>query len=487
MINVITENLRGVCSSRKARRSAFSLTELVVSIGILVLTFSMVGQVFNLTIQSTGQATALTEVNQLLRAFEKTLRDDLRHVRPGRSFLIIQGNPVNTYWTKDQRDSDSDRDASNGYPHRADPKREHDNGDMIAPRADVLMFLTARKGTSFVDPRISSNLQQVVYGHAELGEFNYKLTTSTYEFETNQPAGNAMYPIDDSLRYASPTIAGPVPGEDWHLARRSVLLVPTSWPRDLPVESRISAVDDRGICLKPLGDPLLLNGEWDVLWNVPIERCFLQPSKVEPWYLPKAFDPNEPTFSSALARSQLDATPPPAKARQLGHYMLPGCASFKVEWALNPRSEFVAGRLEGTREMLWFDPGNPVDPLASIKRAEDSLSGSKPTERILREQLRSLWQDDTLHPDGREYSLDDRFGTAPRSPDYNFRAPDGRPNIAMFGAGRRGQTDLNGDGMADIVSEDIFPIALRVTIDVYDSKRRLDRPTRHVMVIPVGS
>jgi len=62
---------------------------LVVSIGILVLMMSLAGQVFNITVQSTGQATALTEAMQQLRAFERTLRDDLRSVQPGNSLILI--------------------------------------------------------------------------------------------------------------------------------------------------------------------------------------------------------------------------------------------------------------------------------------------------------------------------------------------------------------------------------------------------------------
>ena len=30
------------------------------------------------------------------------------------------------------------------------------------------------------------------------------------------------------------------------------------------------------------------------------------------------------------------------------------------------------------------------------------------------------------------------------------------------------------------------PAALRITVDVFDRERRLDRPIRHVMTIPVG-
>ena len=59
-------------------------------------------------------------------------------------------------------------------------------------------------------------------------------------------------------------------------------------------------------------------------------------------------------------------------------------------------------------------------------------------------------------------------------------ASDGRPNTVFFGAARR---NVN---TGDVVSEDIFPSALRITIDVFDSERRLERPTRHVIVAQVG-
>ena len=87
--------------TRSGHRQAFTLSELVVAIGILVLMLALAGQVFNLTVKSTGQATALTEVSQLLRAFEDTLREDLRHVQPGHSLLLVQGNPVSAYWTRE--------------------------------------------------------------------------------------------------------------------------------------------------------------------------------------------------------------------------------------------------------------------------------------------------------------------------------------------------------------------------------------------------
>ena len=65
--------------------------------------------------------------------------DDCRgELLPG----LIQGNPVNAYWRADGKDADNDGDPSNGYPHAADPVREDANGDMIMPRADILMIFT---------------------------------------------------------------------------------------------------------------------------------------------------------------------------------------------------------------------------------------------------------------------------------------------------------------------------------------------------------
>src|SRR5262245_53563026 len=107
-----------------SKQRAFSLAELVISIAILLLMLSLAGQVFNLTVKSTGQATAITRVNEAFRVLEETLREDLRHVQPGQSVIVIQGNPVNTYWTRNGKDADGDGKPDTGYPHTADPERD---------------------------------------------------------------------------------------------------------------------------------------------------------------------------------------------------------------------------------------------------------------------------------------------------------------------------------------------------------------------------
>jgi hypothetical protein len=187
-------------------------------------------------------------------------------------------------------------------------------------------------------------------------------------------------------------------------------------------------------------------------------------------------------------------------ANRMGAYFLPNCASFKVEWALDPDSAFVNGRLDGANETFWIDHGNTlggenypggIDPLYSFEKRIDDLEDlptSNTAASALREKLQSLLCDQVEHADGDRYSLADRFRgrTCPGnrySPDSAWRpqlGPEGRASVAVFTA-TRPHAD-NGE----LVPDDIWPAALRITVDLYDREFRLERPIRHVMVIPVG-
>lgn len=512
-------------SGFSSRVRAFSIAELVISMGILILMLSLAGQVFTLTIQSTGQATALTEVMQSLRSLEQTLRDDLAHVHPGQSVILIQGNPVNAYWTAKGREADGDGDpaGAEGYPHPADPERESPDGKLLPPRADILMFFTEKPGASFSSAGgsaggLTSNLQQVVYGHADLGEY-FPSTTATggfefrgnYELPPNASPPREAFPttMTGGAKYPSATKVSAEPAENWHLARRSVLILPTPSPTTITPP------------LTNLDDSRLLDAEKEALHGFRFENQVLNPQWDPmtadpmgfPWFPPAIFGNVSQPYSlwiKPFERSRFDPTPPPALADRLAHYMLPRCASFKVEWSLNPRSEFVAGRFDRASEVFWFDPGDngdpadstpSPDPLRTLATRVRRLKNGGPTcpanDDLCLELDRLVRPDDngrTFHLDGRRYSLSDRFRGLgfPGSDDEAWPnlSPDGRPNLVLFTATRPGPPSPPGpsgpSAASEPVQDDMFPGALRITVDVFDKDRRLERPIRHVMVIPVG-
>lgn len=496
-------------------RPAFTLVELVVSIGILLLMLSLAGQVFSVTVKSTGQATALTRVNQRLRQFERILRDDLRNVQPGLSMILIQGNPVNAYWTQDGRDADGDGNPSNGYPHASDPERERARANAVGPsipakpRADILMIFAARKGRSYTNPEVTSNLQQVVYGHAELGEYVPNPSSTGLHDRFTLVQGPAAFPNENG--YPSATVVSPVPSEHWHLARRSVLLLPGGRPpRPNCASPRIDFLDDLcllegrsdyiGVSGAPTppecqpGDFRYCTYEESVL--LPATDGLGKSDPFWPWFLPEIFGDTQPVVPYAnwkkpFARSLLDTTPPPLYADNLAHFMLPHCASFKVEWALNPRSDFVAGRLDGAHQVFWIDPGDEAnaavpgdveDPLQQLQEAADALIAmpSRTPEKALGQKLTLLLNDQSVQADGRRYALVDRFRRDPGMNEWQHIDPKGRANLVAFTANRPHR--LTGEPVPD----DIFPGALRITIDVFDDARRLGRPIRRVFVVPVG-
>ncbi|MHC4697477.1 MAG: PulJ/GspJ family protein [Planctomycetota bacterium] len=493
------------------RRRAFSLAEVVVAIGILALMMTLAGEVMKLTVEATGRAQALTEVNQALRIFEQSLRDDLAAIDREKSVILIHGNPVNAYWTQAHRDADDDDDPGE-YPHAPDPEREDPYADRLQrPRADILMFFTSRKEvTNYVRYRyedgnipremrqaVSSYHQQVVYGHAELGE--YVGTPYIFEPDLTVNPGETMFP-----QFPDPDsdAVAPVPAEQWHLARRSVLLTSSDAPETVSGTAAWADWDSGFGAKTPDGEWLLnsadiVEGETDVIARFDYYEVLSTPSTTPgPPYdtcsLPKIFRVAQNLTPGELpvGRSRLDLTPPPLLAGRLGHYFVSNCASFKVEWTLDPSSDFVGGRLDGEKQILWFDPGwvNPVNPtarpsvpgegpLGALTAAIDSEPELPSTDRRLR--LDSLYKDELGEDRHARYRLKDRFGGTQTFWNSCGYGDGERGNMAFFAA-------MGDDPSAGVAEEDIFPVALRVTVDLYDKEHRLERPIRHVIIARVG-
>lgn len=420
---------------------------------------TLAGQVFSSTLRSTGQARALTELTQNLRAMETSLREDLRHVVPGESVLVIQSNPINAYWTEAGQETDTDGDPSTGYPHTVDYERDDADGNPVPPRADLLLMFSAREAQSTIYPGVRSQAQQVVYSHANLG--SYVRDTGG---DVNFVPGATAFPVGQNGT-PDPMAVSPVPAQNWHLARRSVLLVSAPSSDEDPTWSDSFSSDE------------VLDGQVDVVSNFIYAMMVLQPApeplpgSAFPWYYPPVLVPS----SKPLSRSTLDESPPAVYGQRIGSYFMPGCASFKVEWALDPDSEFVAGRLDAETTLHWIDHGLE-NPLQSLDDAIEDATGTRKAD------LNSLVNTKQLHPDGQSYSLADRFRDDPEWVQSPLNQG-GEPRLAVFTASRKAMSQ---SGVPELVPDDIFPVALKITVDVFDKNRRLERPTRHVMIIPVG-
>lgn len=433
-------------AATRRRPGAFTLVELVVAIGILVMMMTMAGTVFSLTLRSTGQAKALTNLSERLRMYERMLQEDLRAVRPGSSMMVLECRQVWVHWTGTQRDLYPLPDDPYGaeFPGGGDPERmvwDDDEKEMRPelPRADVVTFFTAREAASILDPSLRSSLQLVSYGHVKPGDVSsggdwirdpddYFTIEDHYVDAVPQPW---TLPEDRAL---------PLTANQWMLGRRQVLVMNVA---AAGVEYASLPSDDK-----------LFDGRTDILVSqsggaFDYVRDVLQ---------------QKPTNPVWRRRTKLDLTPPAVQANRMGAWFLPNCASFKVEWAL---SHPKWGRwLREQPDTVWVDSSSQESMRKAIRHIERIRDVSFPDpflDKPARDDLNAL-----------AGLFDQRFVTPLDSADkrVTWAAEDFGPWVGL--PPPPGEPDP------------FFPTALRITVDLYDDAGRLDRPIRHVMVVPVG-
>ncbi|NOT00319.1 MAG: type II secretion system protein [Phycisphaerales bacterium] len=457
------------------------MTELVVSMGILGLMLVLVGKVFSIAVDSTNQARSLMEVSNSFRLLEETLRADLRGVDPSRSMMVIAGNAINAYWTPDGPEADDDGDPSSGYPHSGDADREvvgvGINGApnppwrLELPRADVLMLFTSRPATSVQYPDIKSNNTMVVWGHAELGKLNSDGTWQVDPLDYLPPVPGAPF-WNAAAVFRDRYIA-----RNWHLARRTTLLV-DSTENDL--EAMLGTIAGGGPPIM-IEDPLLAIDPNDMGLVPPEEEFKLRDGRIDIMTTDSAgimgldfdgliaegdviTDVAPPDLREWYARSRLDPAPPAKMAGRLGHYFLPNCASVKIEWT------FADPAFEGLGEVVWVDPADldasPADPSGVVMQL-DRLAGTLGLPLAVVDRLGDISHEFTLSKAG-------RFDPSLAMP------PAGEPRTHVF-------YSRDPDSSASPSDPDpFFPTALRITVDMFDDGGRFQRPTRQVMVLPVG-
>ncbi|MHC4094234.1 MAG: hypothetical protein ACYSVY_28835, partial [Planctomycetota bacterium] len=415
------------------------------------------------TLDSTGQANALMKVTSSLGALEQNLLADLGQTPRRGAVLVIQTNPINAFWTQAAIDANppGTDPLAGAYLHAPDPERETIDAAgaqvMSVPRADVLMTFTIRKGTSNLCPNVGGKLQQVVYGHAEIGELD----------ATGGWAGGATPAL--FAAHPNPPIAGtifPTPAEDWHLARRGVLILDVIVTDPLcPVEFGLDGVNFAATTPANLWD-----GVADIVAKDPLDPGGSFHYKLDVEDRTGLSDTDNDLVvdqTQWFARSRLDLAPPAPYANRAGHYFIPHCASFKVEWALDLQRlvPFTAAE-PAPKELAWFDPARGVaagapDPLGELDDLVTRMGYTDP----------NILNAINTGPTSIKQLLLGRFTAG--STGIDSQTPVWFANDVPNG-GSLGATDR------------YFPHALRITVDVYDKARKLERPLRHVMVLPVG-
>jgi len=568
------------------KRSAFTLIELIVSVGILGILLVVAGGVFTLTLKSSGQANALIEVSEQIRALEETLAADLRNVQPGRSIMIIQPNVIHSMWTTDELSiaRESGVDEVHAISAKRDPERERFNAaegrlERELPRSDIIAFFTDRPATSVRDPEIVGQSQFVIYGHAQIGEL-----ARDGSWQVSPSDANVGYPYDEfpftspqfrmrdrGLRFSAATggaLVGtysinpadvddedlvpaghsvfPVAAENWHLARRAVVIADRNLsPSDTPPHYPAATLNDSAAGLTQVGissvqddDPsysalsayfnlrdgrrdYIVNGSAGFDYELDVVRRVPNPEFDAPMLTAGA--PLPDAVINWIARTQLAFSPRANQSERLGAYFMPNCANFKVEWALD-LSDLDLSRCDPELvpwqgEIIWVDPGDFAKTVVQLNDAARAYVAAYPPDSLPCSACLSTLDCDACAATAssacacvcRMVKVLDRI--APLRPNVNPNVLNPNECILAHNPSRfvdPGQTGNANpvvrsthvfyatdpapscmgkyppDMQPPTIPDSLFPKAVRITVDIYDAGRRLERPIRHVMVLPVG-
>jgi type II secretory pathway pseudopilin PulG len=355
---------------------AFTLTEMLVALAVMVLVMAMVTTVFSVTTKTAATSAAIADVEAIVRTFADQLEQDLRYCVPSRSVLVIHGRTQAAALTDAQRQAGQYYRVMTGDPGLVpagyDPRFDTDGpGGSVArdqysdPRADILMFFTDRAMASkapAISPLANDIFQdrlyrgarvapiQVVYGHAALDK-------------AVQTGGGWQFANDLTHIETSPaTDISPLPANRWHLARRQVLLeepaassgyviLPQFTDSDFDRVLRCYSTDDRYAAdavqfslprylrefapfVNPSGQLMGQARRSPYLFPDLIGDTFSSPGHI-PWLGTDAQWVDRVLYAYGDERYHHVATviehPPGALADNLGLHLAPGCVWFQVE------------------------------------------------------------------------------------------------------------------------------------------------------------
>lgn len=506
---------------------AFTLTEMLVSLFVIVIAITIVANVFRFTTETAATSAAIAEVEGVARAFLHEISEELGACDPSQSFLYIHGRTQVAARTEAERAAGWRLRTLTGdpalVPSGALDVRLDANSTTAAapgtplaqysdPRADILAFFTqrplaSRAPGSATPSALSANpfqlsLQRgakvapslVTYGHAAFAKVSgdqaagYSWGTPTH-IETFAP-------------YANGAALSPIPSAQWHLARRQVLIEDTSISQSnistpvalLGTGTGSASTDDFTRILRCFSEDALLAGD-AVSFRLRDYMKLLSAAAPPAWRVP----------------ASLTGVPAPGWSPYTGV----GNGSLPTEFLLNlvngliypagdPTNHWIATVVNQTPQGVQNNLGVQLLPgcawfQVEILMPEDPRNGR-------------------AHPDGRQRDDTPRWVSVEPGRTYVF-APDSAENRAYVqsqvtsttpirATGRHamfkpqwdptnGAGDLNiaGGGVDDIMITPVggapivnprpvrlWPYAIRVTVRIYDVKGRLNEPLTRSIV-----
>lgn len=237
-----------------ARRSGFTLTEVLISVALVLVIILGINQIFSIASRAVGGGQGLSELTRIGRVAQATFSEDLSHIEIDRApFLIIRGQTIPAF--RDKADQLRDRNFvasptptlanADTWVRSYDPS--NDGNEILFPRAlligprnhrtDQLIFFTrspvrrqtgefSGAATSYIDD-LTSTEAYVCYGHLKQPD-NSQLPPAVQNVSSREGRPPGIYPTGTTTIGTTPLVpsnnANNFYATQWVLGRNVMVL-----------------------------------------------------------------------------------------------------------------------------------------------------------------------------------------------------------------------------------------------------------------------